>query len=264
MADVSPDVLRRFLLGALSPDEADAIGARLVDDDAFGDAMADAEEALIADHLAGTLPAAARAAFERVYLATPGHRARVETMRALTNRVNVEAPATAAAAGLSRWWAVAASLLLIAGLWWTQPAPASRGAVATPTAAPDAPAVTPPAAPGTPAAQALPIVALTLTPVVTRGSGAPPVAVVPRGTAQVALRLVGDLPAAADLTAEIAALDRDEIKRWPVDDAAPGADGATRAVVVPPYAVPPGDFVLTLWAGDADIVQRYAFRIVDK
>lgn len=165
---------------------------------------------------------------------------------------------------LSRWWAVAAALLLIAGLWWTRPAPTSHDASVAPAASSAVPATAPAAAPDAAAAQAQPTVALTLTPVVTRAGGAPAVAVVPRGTAQVALRLVGDLPPAVDLTAEITALDRDEVKRWPVDDAAPAADGATRTVLIPPYAVPPGDFVLTLWAGDADIVQRYAFRIVDR
>lgn len=84
---------------------------------------------------------------------------------------------------------------------------------------------------------------------------------VPGGTAMVHLRLVGDLPAAVDLTAELAVVGRDDVTRWPVDDAPAGDDGATRLVSVPPYAVPVGDCVLTLWAGDADVVQRYRFRV---
>ncbi len=91
--------------------------------------------------------------------------------------------------------------------------------------------------------------------------GEPAAFAVPRGTAMVHLRLVGDLPAAVDLTAELAVVGRDDVTRWPVDDAPAGDDGATRLVSVPPYAVPVGDCVLTLWAGDADVVQRYRFRV---
>lgn len=157
----------------------------------------------------------------------------------------------------SRWWAVPAALLLITGLWWTQPQPRQSTATA------DAPAAgpTPTPAPATTPATSLPAVALTLTPLAAGGSATAAAIAVPRGTAQVRLRLTGDLPPADELTAEISAVGRDAVRRWPVDDAEAGADGATRAVAVPPYEVPPGEFTLTLWAGDADVVQRYAFRI---
>ena len=42
-----------------------------------------------------------------------------------------------------------------------------------------------------------------------------------------------ELPPADALTAEIAAVDRDEVRRWPVDDAPAGTPGAARAVTVP-------------------------------
>lgn len=105
----------------------------------------------------------------------------------------------------------------------------------------------------------MPAVSLPLS--ATAGDAQPPAVTVPRGTAMVHLRLVGDLPAAVELTAELSALGRDEVKRWPVDDAPAADDGATRVVSVPPYAVPAGDYALTLWQGDADVVQRYRFRI---
>lgn len=156
--------------------------------------------------------------------------------------------------GRSRWIALGAAVALAAGLWWTRPdapppaapaaAPASTDAAATPSRTANLPAVT-----------------LTLAPV-RAGKDAPlPALAVPRGTALVHLRLTGDLPAATDLTAELSARDRDEVKRWPVDDAPVGADGATRVVTLPPYAVPAGAYTLTLWAGDADIVQRYVFTV---
>lgn len=114
-------------------------------------------------------------------------------------------------------------------------------------------------APALPASDGMPVVSLALP--AAAGDAQPVALAVPRGTAMVHLRLVGDLPAAVDLTAELAAVGRDEVKRWPVDDAPAGDDGATRLVSLPPYVVPAGDYVLTLWAGDADVVQRYAFRV---
>lgn len=104
--------------------------------------------------------------------------------------------------------------------------------------------------------------AVTLTVATATAPGEPPTATVPRGTAMVHLRLPGtDLPPSADLVAEIAAVGSDVVKRWPVDDAPAADDGATRVVSVPPYAVPAGDYALTLWQGDADVVQRYRFRV---
>lgn len=162
----------------------------------------------------------------------------------------------------SRWMALAASALLVAGLWWLRPAPVAPGTPVASRATAESPAGSDAAAAPAPAGS-LPVVTLALTPIVRRNGGAPPTATVPRGTAQVRLLLDGDLPAAGELTAEITAIDRDEMKRWPVD-AAPDAtrQTATHAVTVPVYAVPAGDYILTLWAGDADMVQRYAFRIV--
>lgn len=157
--------------------------------------------------------------------------------------------------GYARWLGLIAAAGLAAGLWWTRPQPA---------AGPNAPTLTlgdrmAAGAPALPASDGMPVVSLALP--AAAGDAQPVALAVPRGTAMVHLRLVGDLPAAVDLTAELAAVGRDEVKRWPVDDAPAGDDGATRLVSLPPYVVPAGDYVLTLWAGDADVVQRYAFRV---
>lgn len=271
MADVSPDSLRRFLLGRLPDPQMDALGERLVADEAFGDEMAEAEDTLIDSYLAGTLPHGECDAFERHYLATAVHRARVETRRALAGRAasTPRLPASDAARalpamfGATRWMALAASIVLAVGLYVTRPGRSADGtSPATSPASPSSPGgPSTPAAP-TAAAAAMPTATLTLSAAAaTRGQGAMPVLAVPAGTALVQFRLVGDLPPADELTAEIMALDGDEVKRWPVDAAARTDDGASRTVTVPPYAVPPGDYVLTLWAGDADLVQRYAFRV---
>lgn len=274
MADAT-DLGRRFLLGDLSSAEMDTVGARLVTDDVFSDEVADAEDRLIADYLTNVLPASDRAAFERVYLASPVHRARVETVRGLNMRAHQgTVRVQARGAGVGRWLPAAAAVLLCGlGAWWF----VSRGTVVPgsstpssvdsaaegPAPTPAAPGTAPPSAPPVAAATSAPVVALTLTPLVTRGGGEQATAVVPRGTAQVRLLAGGDLPPADALTAEIAAVDRDDVRRWPVDDA-PAGTGASRAVTVPVYAVPEGDYILTLWQGDAEIVQRYAFRIAPR
>lgn len=85
---------------------------------------------------------------------------------------------------------------------------------------------------------------------------------VPAGSAEVRIRLQGLGRPAVELTAELESLATGDIRRWPVDDAPAGPDGAALAVTVPVYALPAGEHVLTLWAGDADALRRHAFRVV--
>jgi hypothetical protein len=73
--------------------------------------------------------------------------------------------------------------------------------------------------------------------------------------AQVRIELPGAWPPADELTAELEARESGEVRRWPVDTVADGV-----AVMVPVYAIPAGEHVLTLWRGDAEIVGRHAFR----
>jgi hypothetical protein len=84
---------------------------------------------------------------------------------------------------------------------------------------------------------------------------------VPPASAQVQFRLDGIEARAEDLTAELERVGGDQIRRWRIE-AAP-VDGAPgrHTVIVPVYEARPGEYVLTVWAGDADIVQRYRFRV---
>ena len=43
----------------------------------------------------------------------------------------------------------------------------------------------------------------------------------------------------------------DDARRWRVDAAPPGADSAPAMVTLPAYALSTGDYILTLWEGDA-------------
>lgn len=84
---------------------------------------------------------------------------------------------------------------------------------------------------------------------------------VPATSAQVQLRLAGLDRPATELTAELERVGADQIRRWPVVDAPADADGLQHAVILPVYEARPGDYVLTLWAGDVEIVRRYRYRV---
>ena len=119
---------------------------------------------------------------------------------------------------------------------------------------------TPPAA--TPVGTA-PEVTVTLAPVTANGpaGGELPMLEIPRQAAQVGLRLTGEVGDVEHLTVEMAPVTApDEVRRWRVDTAPAAADGATAMVTLPPHAVPDGEYVLTLWEGDARVVARYGFR----
>ncbi len=80
-----------------------------------------------------------------------------------------------------------------------------------------------------------------------------------KDAAQVRIRLAGVDRPADELMAELEALDTAEIRRWPVDAA--DGDGDGLSVTVPAYAMAAGGHVLTLWAGDADLLRRYRFKV---
>jgi hypothetical protein len=90
---------------------------------------------------------------------------------------------------------------------------------------------------------------------------APAVVSIPADKAQVQYRLAGVDARAEDLTAEIERVGSDQIRRWRVEAVPPDGAAGQHAVMVPIYEARPGEYVLTVWAGDADIVQRYRFRV---
>ncbi len=91
---------------------------------------------------------------------------------------------------------------------------------------------------------------------------APTAVTVPADATQITLRLGGALGDADQLTAELTPVATpDEARRWPVDAAPEAGDGARASVTLPPYALAPGDYTLTVWEGDATVVEKYAFRV---
>ena len=91
-------------------------------------------------------------------------------------------------------------------------------------------------------------------------SAAGPAVTVAKQAAQVQIRITGFDRPADELTAELEARETGDVRRWPVDAAA-GAAGSM-SITVPAYAVGPGAHVLTIWAGDADLLRRYHFQVV--
>lgn len=117
----------------------------------------------------------------------------------------------------------------------------------------------PGAEPGAGGAAGGPVAVVRLQP---SAADAPPADVaVPAASAQVQFRLSGIDRAAAELTAEVERVGADQIRRWPVVDAPADPDGLKHAVVVPIYEAGPGEYVLTVWASDVEIVCRYRYRV---
>ncbi len=116
-----------------------------------------------------------------------------------------------------------------------------------------------PAAGTTNATPGVPVPTITLA---SQDDQAPPTLSMPPGVAQVMLRLAGDLADVDQLVAEIGPAGAgDRARRWPVDAAQAGADGVYASVTLPAYALQAGDYVVTVWRGDAEAVQRYTFRV---
>src|SRR6185436_10899777 len=207
---------RRYLLGEASEEERSAIEREYFEDRERLDAIAAIEDDLIEDYLEGQLPSDERRHFERVYLAAPHHRQRVETIRRVmaasssglrsTNTQSSTWP-TGPSSGRfrrqRRWYipaAAAAIVVLAVGAIWMRGAFLHRAETAvgstsstagTPTPGPSAerppdqsPAAIPPPAH---------IVALSLSPATVRSATDSPVLVIPAGTDMVALQLEGDL-----------------------------------------------------------------------
>jgi hypothetical protein len=110
-------------------------------------------------------------------------------------------------------------------------------------------------------ASAGPVATVDLVPIGAGTTAEPATVVVPAGSVQVQFRLAGLDVKADELTAELEAVGGDQIKRWRVDDVPPDPVRGAHAVVVPIYEARPGEYVLTVWAGDAEVAQRYRFRV---
>ena len=198
MSAIGADAVRRYLLGVADETEAAALERNYFDEPETLDEVASVEDELVEDYLEGRLEPGARQQFERHYLASPRHRARVEAIRRLLGAAQAPAaderparPPHPPTIGRSLWWPVgaAAALAMAAGaaIWFSRASssqpPTSAGPVASPTTpAPQSPPPTPPR-----------VLAFAVPPAAVRSGDSSPSLVIPDGIDVVALDLeVGD------------------------------------------------------------------------
>ena len=141
-------VLRRYLLGAATPQSQEDLEARLFSDDAvFFERLSIAEDELVSDYVQSTLTDAERQDFEKYFLRTDERRAKLEFAKALHAYAErpggferADAARRSATARESRWawlrrpmlspvWAVAAAALLVLVVQVPRFASGSRDAV---------------------------------------------------------------------------------------------------------------------------------------
>jgi hypothetical protein len=270
--DVVTPEIRRYLLGDLDEAAAAALEDRYVADPALLEDVRAAEDALIEAFLDGRLRPAERERFEAHYLASPVHRDRVAIARALRQRAAI-APQSSAAGGarLYGWMALAAAMVL-ASLWIVSSGgPPTQQVVVpqTPRPGPQAPAPGNPAPPLVPAPAPAPspipsaaraVLALTLSPITTRG-GDQATHVRPAGPVDLVLRLEGT-PAASDRAydTELQTVDGRVMWRGRSRAAAAGS-GLLTTVRVPADTLPADDYVVVIATPGREERGRYVLRL---
>jgi hypothetical protein len=281
--DLDDTVIRRYLLGFLPEEEAEALEEAYLAHPEVWERVRGVEDDLLDDHASGRLGPGEKGAFESRYLAFPRLRERVVAARALRMaRADARVPpARVVAARPTRWrvpLAIAAGLLLaVVGLSiWPSPAPPRTATSAPPTPATGSQSPVPPvsasmrALPGPTLTATFepgvrPVV-LALSPVLLRGEDRPVELRVPRDADTVVLELEGDpaiLPRPARaLEASIKTVEgkpvwRGEARR--VSDARRPSLLATARV--PAARLVPGDYLVTMSArGSEDTLHSYFFR----
>ena len=265
--DVVTPEIRRYLLGDLDEAAATALEDRYVADPSLQEDVRAAEDALIEAFLDGRLRPAERARFEAHYLASPIHRDRVAIARALHQRTAT--PASAAAGAPFYGWLALAAAVVLASLWIvarggpppTQavvpPPPPSPPRASAPAPAPVSPAVPAPSPAPSPARTLL---ALTLSPITTRGSEQEPY-VRPAGPVDLALALEG-APVATDRAydVELQTVDGRVVWRGRSRAAVTGS-GLLTTVRLPVDTLPADDYVLVVAAPGRDERGRYVLRL---
>ena len=265
---VTPEI-RRYLLGDLDETAAAALEERYVADPALLDDVRAAEDSLIEAFLDDRLHPAERARFEAHYLASPVHRDRVAIARGLRRRAT--APASSDAAPRFYGWMAMAAAVVLASLWIVsrgdQPqqqavvpqAPSSRPPAPAPSPMP-APAPAPPSAPSPAPSTIRAVLALTLSPIATRG-GDQATHVRPAGPVDLVLRLEGT-PGESDgvYDAELQTVDGRAVWRGRSRAAATGS-GLLTTVRVPADTLPADDYVLVIATPGRDERGRYVLRL---
>jgi hypothetical protein len=260
-ADRGVSMARRYLLGQADEEECSGIEREYFAGESAVERIAAVEEDLIEDYLAGRLPADERSQFERHYLASPQHRARVETIRRLSALAGDDRSGDSVR-GTSRvrtrslaYLALAAALLVAVGMLWR----------AVPHQGPTPPiASTPVPAPAPRAAETGQVFAVSLSPIAVRSASDGQNVVIPTGTSTVALQLEGgtDPAKATNARAVIQTVAGDEVWRGAADPAANLPAGVIARFDVPASRLGIDDYIVVLSGTDAGGVERERNRYV--
>lgn len=265
--------VRRYLLGQLPEDEASALEGEYFANAESLERVWGVENDLVDAYVAGGLRPEDRSAFEDHYLASPLHRDRVESARALRAFTSASADLSAVRrqpVPWARWLALAAGVPLAFAAWWlfaTRPPPAGvRAQVSTTTTMPPAEQGRPTAEPATSPTVRKPVVAaFALSPLLRRGGQATPVLRVPRGTDEIAITLEGERPegvaAAARLPFSVTTVEGARVARGRTEPGTTGFGVARLAA----DALPAGDYLLAVLPPDGEPdaapLCQYFFRI---
>lgn len=244
--------MKAYLLGDLPADQASALEERYFLDRAFFLEVVKREDALIADYLAGRMPAADQVKFERRYFQNPTLERRVADARSRLG-------ARPAAGRRHSWWtaspllaAAAMAIIVVAAVLLIR---SSR----------------PPDAATVPVARyQQPPVRLTLTPGVEKGPGAPPADLqlpLPPAGAELVVELPG-LVSAARFDATLFRFDPQGGRTavWslqPGTSSMAGPEGRQQLTLQPPPGVlAGGDYMIQVDSAGAGITETYLFRVL--
>lgn len=264
---------RRYLLGEATDQESAALELDYFSDESASDAVAAAEEDLVEDYLSGRLGADEAMQFERVYLVSPQHQTRVDTIRRLMAAAKpaarvipiesgVRPPARTPRGGTLQWLLLAAATMVLAvGAAWILRQPSGGGPGVAENRPPPLPS-TPPAVPPAPdAVVPLPtprVFAMSISPIAVRSPSQSPSLIIPAGTDTVALRLEGEAPVPRPARVVVRTVSGDEIWRGPV--AAASDPGAVARADIPAAQLRPEDYIVELFGTDAAGVERERYR----
>jgi hypothetical protein len=285
-ADRNGGRFRRYVLGAATDAEREAIERAYFERADGLDAVSAAEDDLIDDYLAGRLGGEERDRFERHYLATPGHRRRVAVVRAIRTAASATPSVEGRRSGAT-WWAAAglaaAMVVLVVGAAWsirsqTEPAAVpidgNAGQTAPPPAVPPLERDTVPRDPAQPAPdRRVPVpgsrpaeptvVALSISPILARGTDEPATIAIARGTDTVRLLLLGELDdrGLGRGRAIIRTVAGREVWQGSTVRSAAPAGGEPARVDVPAALLPPDDYIVQLLGTDSrgTEVERYRY-----
>jgi hypothetical protein len=223
-------VIRQYLLGETSEEEAQAIERAYFAQEERLDEVGAVEADLLEDYLAGRLPASSRARFETHYLRTPAHRRRLAMARAL----RAEAHASHRSRKVLYFFPLAAAAILVLAVLAVVWALRLPGESRLPQAN---------------------VVALHVPLVAVRGEGATPTAHLGPGAGAQALELRLEQGAATPpYTLLLRTVEGQEVWR--------GEAAEQPTFRIPATGLAAGDYVAELTSGLDGSVQRYSLRVL--